>query len=160
MDEIIEEIKSWIINFVEVKTSIFGNLPVCPFARKARIQNQINYVVTDLSNIDNIISNINDNDFIKYSTLLLIDTHNKIDRQTKEQIEDTINKKCPNNWAVYCLADEDLIFNGFKSRTNKYPIIIVTDLKEVEKAEASLHKTRYFDNWNEEHYKRLKVDLP
>ena len=60
MDNIVEEIKNWIINFVEIKTPIFGNMPVCPFAKKERINNKINYVVTDLSDVNNIINKINE----------------------------------------------------------------------------------------------------
>jgi hypothetical protein len=158
MDDIINNIKDWIINFIEIKTPIFGNLPVCPFARKERIKNKINYIVTDISNIDNIISNIEQNNFDDKTTLLLIDTHNKLTVQEKEKFEDIINEKCPNNWAVYCLANEDLNFNGFKTRTNEYPLIIITGRKEVEKAEASLENTDYFQYWTEYHKTRLKVD--
>lgn len=158
MDDIINNIKNWIIDFVEIKTPIFGNLPVCPFAKKERIKNKINYIITDISNIDNIIYHINQNNFEDKTTLLLIDTHNKLTRQEKENFEDIINEKCPNNWAVYCLANEDLEFNGFKSRTNEYPLIIITDRKEVEKAEALLKNTDYFSNWTDYHKARLKVD--
>ena len=158
MDDIINNIKDWIINFVEIKTPIFGNLPVCPFAKKERIKNKINYIITDISNIDNIIYHINQNNFEDKTTLLLIDTHNKLTVQEKENFEDIINEKCPNNWAVYCLANENLEFNGFKTRTNEYPLVIITDRKEVEKAEALLKTTDYFNNWTDYHKTRLKVD--
>ncbi len=158
MDDIINNIKDWIINFVEIKTPIFGNLPVCPFAKKERIKNKINYIVTDISNIDNIIYHINQNNFGVKTTLLLIDTHNKLTVKEKEKFEDIINENCPNNWAVYCLANEDLEFNGMKTRTNEYPLIIITDRKEVEKAEASLQNTNYFQHWTDYHKSRLKVD--
>lgn len=158
MDDIINNIKNWIINFVEIKTPIFGNLPVCPFAKKERIKNKINYIVTDISNIDNIIYHINQNNFQDKTTLLLIDTHNKLTVKEKEKFEDIINENCPNNWAVYCLANEDLEFNGMKTRTNEYPLIIITDRKEVEKAEASLQSTNYFQHWTDYHKARLKVD--
>lgn len=158
MDDIINNIKDWIINFVEIKTPIFGNLPVCPFAKKERLKNKINYIVTDISNIDNIIYHINQNNFEDKTTLLLIDTHNKLTVKEKEKFEDIINENCPNNWAVYCLANEDLEFNRMKTRTNEYPLIIITDRKEVEKAEASLQSTNYFQHWNDYHKTRLKVD--
>jgi hypothetical protein len=158
MDDIVSNIKSWIINFVELKTPAFGNLPVCPFARKERIQNKINYIVTDLSNLDNIVDKINNNNFNEKTTLLLIDTHNKLTIEEKEKFEDIINDKCKNYWAVYLLANEDLSFNGFFSRTNEFPLIIVTSRPDVEKAELSLKSTKYFDNWTEYHKTRLKVD--
>jgi len=158
MDDIISNIKNWIITFVEIKTPIFGDLPVCPFARKERIKNKINYIVTDISNIDNIVYHINNNNFEEKTTLLLIDTHNKLTVKEKENFEDIINEKCPNKWAVYCLANEDLAFDNFKTRTNEYPIIIITDRKEVEKAEAFLQNTKYFQHWTDEHKQRLKVD--
>lgn len=157
-DVIINNVKNWIINFVEVKTPVFGNLPVCPFARKERIQNKINYILTDLSNPDNVVEQINNNNFQDKSTLLLIDTHNKLTVEEKEKFEDFINNKCTNTWCVYVLANENLNFNGFYTRTNKYPLIIVTTKKEVEKAELSLKSTKYFDNWTEYHKTRLKVD--
>jgi hypothetical protein len=160
MDNIIEEIKNWIINFVEIKAPIFGNIPVCPFAKKERINNKINYIITDLSNLDNIVEKINQNNFDEKSTLILIDTHNKISLKEKEYFEEEINRMCNTNWSVYCLANEDFNVDGFFTRTNKYPIIIVTLLTEVEKAEKGLWNTKYFSNWSEHNYKRLKVDKP
>lgn len=160
MDNIVEEIKNWITNFVEIKTPIFGNMPVCPFAKKERINNKINYVVTDLSDVNNIINKINENNFIDKTTLILIDTHNKIDLIQKEEFENKINTICDNNWAVYCLANENFNVDGFYTRTNKYPIVIITLLSEVIKAENGLWNTRYFSKWSEDNFKRLKVDKP
>lgn len=157
-EHIINNIKNWIINFVEIKTPIFGNLPVCPFAKKERLKNKINYILTDISNIDNILFHIKQNNFEDKTTLLLIDTHNKLTIEEKENFENIINENCPNNWAVYCLANEDLEFNGFKTRTNEYPLIIVTTITEVEKAEALLKDTGYFQYWTDYHKTRLKVD--
>lgn len=158
MDNIVEEIKNWIINFVEIKTPIFGNMPVCPFAKKERINNKINYVVTDLSDVNNIINKINENNFIDKTTLILIDTHNKIDLIQKEEFENKINTICDNNWTVYCLANENFNVDGFYTRTNKYPIVIVTLLSEVIKAENGLWNTKYFSKWSEDNFERLKVD--
>lgn len=37
-----QEIEQWIVNFVEVKNPALGNWPPCPYARKARLENDYN----------------------------------------------------------------------------------------------------------------------
>lgn len=47
MDEqqIIKETIEYSINFIEKPNAIFGNAPVCPFAKKFRVQGKIKYMV-------------------------------------------------------------------------------------------------------------------
>ena len=36
-----QKIQNWINNFVTQPNSVFGNLPPCPFARKAVVDNKV-----------------------------------------------------------------------------------------------------------------------
>ena len=47
--EIVRELTQYIIDFVEQPQPKLGNLPVCPFARKARLENRIRFEVRALT---------------------------------------------------------------------------------------------------------------
>ena len=47
--EIVRELSQYIIDFVERPHPKLGNLPVCPFARKARLENRIQFEVLELT---------------------------------------------------------------------------------------------------------------
>src|SRR5262249_44697439 len=47
--EIVRELTQYIIDFVERPQPKLGNLPVCPFARKARLENRIRFEVHELT---------------------------------------------------------------------------------------------------------------
>ena len=47
--EIVREFAQYIIDFVEQPQPKLGNLPVCPFARKARLENRIQFKVLELT---------------------------------------------------------------------------------------------------------------
>ena len=47
-----KDIQDYLINFIEKEQEIFNGFPVCPFAKKERIENKIKYVECSFTNID------------------------------------------------------------------------------------------------------------
>ena len=47
--EIVRELIQYIVDFVEQPHPKLGNLPVCPFARRARLENRIRFEVCALT---------------------------------------------------------------------------------------------------------------
>ena len=39
-----KDIQDYLIQFVETKQEIFNNFPVCPFAKRERVENKIKFV--------------------------------------------------------------------------------------------------------------------
>ena len=50
-----KDIQDYLINFIEKEQEIFSGFPVCPFARKERIDNKIKYVECSFASIDTTI---------------------------------------------------------------------------------------------------------
>ena len=46
---IVRELSQYIIAFVEQPHAKLGNMPVCPFARKARLENRVQFEVRELT---------------------------------------------------------------------------------------------------------------
>ena len=64
--EIIESTLRWMTEFVELPHPIFSDLPICPFAKKARLANQILFKIerfsalTEFEGDSTIIKSIHD----------------------------------------------------------------------------------------------------
>ena len=70
-----KDIQDYLIQFVETKQEIFNNFPVCPFAKRERIENKIKFVECSFKNIDTtkIIDETHNWLNGDYSTLLYVD---------------------------------------------------------------------------------------
>ena len=55
-DEILLTVKNYMINFLEKSHTIFSNMPVCPFAKKARTKETINYQFVCLKQMDSYLN--------------------------------------------------------------------------------------------------------
>jgi hypothetical protein len=146
------------MEFVEVKNRNFGNLPVCPFARKERLKRKILFVKTDITNLSTVESVAKFNNFDRFSTIIAYDEKPKNSVKEAKLFEDEFNEANDNLWLVYIHPQDPFNVRGTRTRNAPCPLVIITTRGAVEKGEQSLWSTPYFDKWSKHNLKDLKVD--
>lgn len=155
---IIREFYDYIVAFVEGPRPEFGNLPICPFAKRARLEGRMRIEVLELGT-DSIASRLQCFEDDPTLDLLLL-VH-----------PDTGTLSCPE---VYGIAQElnrllsarNLLalaghpadpFNidGLHTRRDPYPNIQLLRGDVAERAYKSLEKSAYYDRWSEENFRDI-----
>lgn len=134
-------------NFVEQPSAAFNNMPVCPFAKKARTSGKIEFFVTSLEQKFTLYSRIeqfNAQDF--YETLWLINPDCVLTSLETDEISDALSKKYGADLQFFSGHPEsNFQMKGIYTRREPYPNIIVQKTSLIERKEAKLKGTRYYD---------------
>ena len=158
MEHYLDLILQWSMEFVEVKNRNFGNLPVCPFARKERLKKKILFVKTDITSLSTIESVAKFNNFDRFSTIIAYDEKPNNSVKEAKLFEDQFNEANDDLWLVYIHPQDPFSVRGTRTRNAPCPLLIITTREAVEKGEQSLWSTRYFDKWSKHNLEDLKVD--
>lgn len=136
-----DDIESWIIDVLSKPEKVFANLPPCPFAKKAWLDNKVD--------VKEFISFEQLEEDIKELKEVIIFRFEDISARDLEDITKEYNQKYPN--LLFLEEHPDLVecFNGLVTNHGK-AMLIVQDRKELEDARKQLQRTGYYDNWSEE----------
>ncbi len=158
MRTIKEDILSWSKDFLEIPNKHLNNFPVCPYAKKTRLDIHINI--------------LEHNDFSTYREAVIKEAENfkgKISivacsdlSITADELADYIHALnyvyVPRD--VYLMAshpedfDEEIDFlqdTAWESH-NDFLMVLIQSFDELEEASTSLKKIGYYDNWNEDYF--------
>ena len=150
-----KDIQDYLINFIEEEQEIFSGFPVCPFAKKERIENKIKYVECSFTNIDTekVIGETLDWLESDYSTLLYVDNSDSSYIQTNHFnrcIDALMDKK--NVLSVLFHKSTKREFGGVFTRRSPRPFIMVGYKKQIVKKKTQLLKTKYYDKLTDKEY--------
>ncbi|MFM9267466.1 DUF1415 domain-containing protein [Tychonema sp. BBK16] len=160
--EIIESTLRWMTEFVELPHSVFGDLPVCPFAKKARLANQILFKVerfsalTEFDRDSAIIQSIHEFYNSDFEIMLVINPEKTAISAPQTQ---ALIEKLNNNiselglLAFHVHPDEDFNIDGLHTRRAPYPGFTVQVNSTLKPASDALEKTEYYKNWTAEQLK-------
>ena len=158
MRTIKEDILSWSKDFLEIPNKHLNNFPVCPYAKKTRLDNHIDIVEhNDPSTyLEAVIKEAN-NFKGKISIVACSDLS-----ITADELADYIHALnyvyVPRD--VYLMAshpedfDEEIDFlqdTAWESY-NDFLMVLIQSFDELEEASTSLKKIGYYDNWNEDYF--------
>lgn len=146
--DIMTSITNYIIKFVETSHPTFKNMPVCPFAKKARINNTINYQFVQLNHIETYIDRITQfKKHIDKKEVLFLLGESPITNQEIETITDILTELYGNELQLFAFHPESQFeMEGLFTRRMPSPGIIVQRNTDVEIREKALKKTKYYDN--------------
>lgn len=148
-----DDIEKWILDFLSVPHPVFGNLPPCPYAKRAWLDGKVEvrevtggHVYVDLQvAVMGLLHNFpKDKDLVMF----LLDP-NSIPCEKLTNIAITNSNK------EFALLDdhpeqvekvEDVVLNN-----GKYAILFVQRRNELLKAREDLKNTGYYDNFNEDY---------
>jgi hypothetical protein len=153
--------------FLEKPHWVFQGLPVCPFARKARLENRILYKVhrfsphTDFLPDSPVMRMISEFRQEKHYEVLLV-VHPDQQAMTNFQIQEFIDRLNQKISIAGLIAfgghpDEDFNIQGVHTRREPYLNFTVQSEQLVKDASDSLLKTDYYNNWTLENLKYVGI---
>ena len=161
--EIVRELTQYIIDFVEQPHPKLGNLPVCPFARRARLENRIRFEVRALTR--GAILDLVPLFEAEPELHMVICIHPKKDGISAEEVRrlvDTLNETLPakNLMTLGAHPEDPFNIDGLYTRREPYPNIQLLRLDVGERAHESLKNTGYYDRWTEDNMRDVTVEVP
>ena len=156
IDLIKQHLDDWIKNFVEVPHPALGGWPPCPYARKARLDQDYD-VRLGLAPIHDLIQ-ISRTGLGNKSVVIFVYDPVLISYEELNHAVDTINQKFLLEKDLIALEDHpaDLeMVNGVVMNQGTYALILVQDSKDLnQKACAVAHKG-FYDNWPKKYLTQL-----
>ena len=149
MDEqnVRQKLTDWLVNFVEKPNPLLNNWPPCPYARQARVANQIHIVFDSPLEIAQYKSSLDTHDVV-----VLCFDHTKY---SASQIE--LFTKHVNSILIWhdCVVLEDHpeseeFINDAKMNFGECGLMILQRLSKLNTAADQLRDKGYYDTWSEE----------
>jgi hypothetical protein len=145
------ELTSWLVNFVEVPNPLLGDWAPCPYARSARINNQIEIIFADSNELDVAVEQALPTLENKDVIIICFD-HTQIESITVEKLVETINQNLmPRDYVI--LEDHpDRVesVNTVSMNFGKCGLLLVQKLSKLNAASNQLKQKDYYDNWSAE----------
>jgi len=156
IEQVKKDINEWIINFVEVPESLLNGFSPCPYARKARLDNQVDIRIGNTP-LDDLITLAYDG-LGKFSVIVLAydpleychdDFHHQL------EVANTYHL-LPQDIIVLDdhPADQEIV-NGVCMNQGRYALALVQRLSELNDKAASIAKNGFYNNWPEPYLQTL-----
>ncbi len=154
-----QTIKNWISEFVTKPNPIFGNLPPCPFAQKAIVDNKVDFTelngAADWRTIYGIIWNF---DFDEKDVLCIIADPDQFTAQQTISMAEWLNEKfMPHD--IVILEDHPKIDERVKEvklNNGEYILFLVQSLSKLNKFSKMLETGPYYKNWSKTYLESVK----
>jgi hypothetical protein len=141
-------LSNWIITFLSTPQEILSGYPPCPYARKALVENKINFV-SSTNYSDVILEEVTN--WNNLFDVLLVECGNVDKDQFVNDVANINNKLLVKGFVAledHVEIEEPLQHLDF--RNGKYNIILVQRLDKINQAGASLKKLGYYNNWSDD----------
>jgi hypothetical protein len=161
---VINEMIQYFESVLEKPHFIFHGLPICPFAKKARLQNKIFYKVLDLSFAElepdsallSSIGAFQDSD--SHEVLLIICPN--ICALTVKQVQEMVAALNQRISSVGLVAfgghpHDDFNIQGVYTRREPFINMTVQSSERLKAASRDLEKTDYYQNWSPENLEQI-----
>ena len=146
-----EYLTKWVEEVLSVPNELLNSLPICPFARRAILDNQVKFIRTS-DYVNDITTELSKWDDSVHAMLFVCDD----DVDPAQFVSDVavLNTKFLSQDLVL-LEDHVRVtesFHGITFNNGKYNIVIVQRLHSINDASRSLERSGYYNNWSEELY--------
>ena len=163
MTSITDDILTWSEKYLEPKNKHLGDVPVCPYARMARLKKT--YRILECTEFDNFLDTVLEaTNLAKNPEIQIVIVGCNDVQYTPEELESVIHAYnlvfVPQD--IYLMGshpwDDDeeepvefLDTNEWRP-DNEFMMILIQKFDELEKASDNLRKTGYYDNWPSDYY--------
>ena len=145
--KIISQIETWISKVLDVPNSKFGDLPPCPYAKKAWVDGNVEVKMWK------DFESFRYDKWEKEVTIYVMDPY--ISPEFLSQLAKNYNKLYPD----YLFLEEhpDLVedVGGFVVNQGELILLIVQERKPLEEARDKLQGTTYYEHWTPEMKERI-----
>jgi len=146
-----EYLTAWASDVLSVPHELLNGMPICPFARRAILDNQVKFIRTS-DYVTDITTELTVWDDSVHAMLFVCDDDAEPVQFAADVLE--LNAKfLPHDLVL--LEDHVNIeepFHGIKFNNGKYNIVIVQRLHSINDASRSLERSGYYINWNDALY--------
>lgn len=149
MDEtqIQQDLQQWLVNFVEQPNPLLNNWPPCPYARQARLANQIHVVFDSPLEIAQYTSFLND-----YDVVILCFDHKIFTAKQIELFTKHVNSILM--WQDYVVLedhpDSEELIDKVKMNFGECGLMILQRLSKLNTAADQLRDKGYYTTWSKE----------
>ena len=163
MRSITEDILEWSEKYLEPKNKNLGDVPVCPYARMARLQNK--YKIIECHEGDKFLDFVLEGielirspekqivmvacDDIQYSSeelIAILHAYNLV------FVPQDIYLMGFHPWADDEEEEVEFLDTGEWSLDNEFMMVLIQNFDELEKASDNLQKTGYYQHWPQDYY--------
>ena len=154
-----QTIKKWISNFVTKPNPVFGDLPPCPYAQKAIVDDKVEFVelnrTADWKTIYQLIWNT---DFDEKDVLCVIVDPRQFSAQETVSMADVLNERfMPRDIVVLeDHPDIDERVKGVKLNNGHYTLFLAQRLSKLNRFSKMLEAGPYYKNWSNAYLESVK----
>ena len=154
-----QQIKNWIAEFVTKPNPIFGNLPPCPFAQKALIEDKVEFLELDgVADYKTIYQHIFQFDFDAKDVLIMIAQPDHFTGDETEQIARDLNAYFMRSDVVVLEdhPDVDESVEDVKLNNGKYILFLAQSLSKLNHFSKLLESGPYYNKWSSDYLQSVK----
>lgn len=154
-----QDILKWIQEFVETPNPLLNNWPPCPYAKEARLRNQVRLVICPIDAIDEVLQNEAHN--LKNAshevTIVALAKGHLIDLDKSKSLVSIFRKE----WVpqdIFLLMDHPKNLEttcGLKMNQGTYQIFFLQRFSALKRAELELKKAGYYSSWSKTYYNQV-----
>ena len=154
-----QKIKNWINDFITKPNPVFGNLPPCPFARKAMLENKVEFVempsTTDYATLYQAIFNF---DFEQKDVLVMILPGDHCAAKEAHAIADDLNQYWMSKDIVILEDHPDTPEHVEKVQLNngEFVLFLAQSLSKLNHFSRVLEAGPYYRNWSKTYLESVK----
>ena len=154
-----QKIQNWINNFVSQPNAVFGNLPPCPFARKAIVDNKVEFQemigTTDYATLYQTVFNF---EWDNKDVLCMILPPNHFSSQQTVNIAHDLNSYFMRR-DIVILEDHPAIKESVKGVTlnnGEFILFLAQSLSKLNHFSRVLESGPYYKNWSKAYLESVK----
>jgi len=154
-----QTIKNWISDFVTKPNPVFGNLPPCPFAQKAIVEDKVEFLELDgVAGYQTLYGHIWNFDFEQKDVLIMIARPDQFTAQQTQNLARDLNSHfMPRD--VVVLEDhpdtaesvKDVVLNN-----GEYTLFLAQSLSKLNHFSKVLEAGPYYKNWSRSYLESVK----
>ena len=144
-------LRTWILDVLSKPEPLLNNLPRCPYARAALVDNKVKFISTNnyVDDIEKLFADWNSS----LDVVVLVCQNNIDPDKFSADVKSINDRYVPLGFG--CLEDhvavpetlEDIVFNN-----GKYNLILCQPLDKLNKASEQLKGKGYYNNWSSDYF--------
>lgn len=148
--DITEKLIKWMTEFVEVPNDKLGSFPPCPYARQARISDNIDIKFTEISEFSNIVRESIDSLENKEVVVICFNHYDINPVELQEWVNKMNEMLMTKNYVI--LEDHPHspeYVNGVHMNFGKCGLLIIQKLDKLNNASDQLREKGYYTHWSQ-----------
>ena len=154
-----QKIRNWIKDFVTKPNPVFGDLPPCPFAQKAIVEDKVEFLeLNGVACYNTIYQHIWNFDFEEKDVLIMIAQPEHFTPGETEQLAIDLNGYFMNK-DIVILEDHPKIketVKDVKLNNGDYILFLAQKLSKLNKFSRTLEAGPYYKNWSKSYLRSVK----